>query len=331
MKNYPIIYSQQDPRWANIELGNAAGSTIGSYGCYDTCFSMKACYYGKNINPAELNQLFKDKEIYVNANLLTDSALNEVFPEIEYIGSDHYEEVPADLAKLQEYMSDPNITVTLCVDMPVGVHFVEVVDCDTASVTIANPWTGLVEPFSKLYGDAKTNILRYIVYKGQATKPQITIEQDLYSNLVGKSTKYDDLVTLGYQDALAVKTALDQKEETIKHLGETIQLKTNALVLLQDTFSTQKTTLLNTQATLSVAQEQAKKVPILLGQINDLTDSIDGENGYKKQISTLQTQNGTLTTKIKTIKDDTIAEVVPTGKVSKVFYIISMFFKNIKL
>ena len=61
MRTYPQIYSQRDPQWASQKLGTVIGATIGQYGCFITSFAMIARYYGHQITPNALNDIFTQK------------------------------------------------------------------------------------------------------------------------------------------------------------------------------------------------------------------------------------------------------------------------------
>ena len=287
MKNYPKLFSQRDPQWAGIQLGNAAGSTLGDYGCYDTCFAMIACYFGKDTNPAKLNQDFKAGNIYVNANLLTDDALNKIYGDIQYVGSDHYESVPADLSKLQSYMQDDSLTVTLCIDMGVnGYHFVEAVDCDGKTVTIANPWTGNVEPFSNLYGNPVTQILRYIVYKG-VVKKMVQVPSDDFEGLVFKSTQHDKMVPyLGLNDPRNT-TFEDEQKVVAGYKSRATDLQTKLDVASSEASSrTEQVGRLQGQLT-----DEVKLRGALTDKLNATVNSMPGiQKVYEDRIGVLQGQ-----------------------------------------
>ena len=216
MKQLPQVFSQQDPRWSSILLGSSPTVTIGQDGCYITSFAMIADYYGKNITPIDVNNFFKTNALFASTDLVSnDNDLQQMFSDIPYQTTDHYESVPADLAKLQGYMQDNSLMVVLCIDLGGGsMHFVVAVDCDGTNVTIANPWTGHIEPFAQLYGDATKNILKFIVYKGTPAAQPIPVDPDTFSKLVHNSTQYDsvcDYFALARNsDFSAVKTKLDE-------------------------------------------------------------------------------------------------------------------------
>lgn len=79
------------------------------------------------------------------------------------------------------------------------------------------------------------------------------------------------------------------KDETINHLGATIDQKNSELATLQATISKDKETLLITQQQLATAQEQAIKVPSLTEQLEACEQS---KKLYAEQVSALQTQLG---------------------------------------
>lgn len=65
------IYSQKDPRWANIKIGNT-NLTIGNFGCYMVDLAMLA-----NIPPNEVNALFTKKKAYnENGEIINERAYN---------------------------------------------------------------------------------------------------------------------------------------------------------------------------------------------------------------------------------------------------------------
>src|SRR6266498_2141240 len=147
----PIIYSQRDPRWSHLRLGTPSAlsaSTIGSDGCYLTCFAMLATHYGHAITPPDLNALLITRKLFILHNLLADHTLAAAFPDLSYAGSLHYEDLPADLTRLHDLLSDPATAVILELDFNhssidgIQPHFVVALSCDGHQVTIADPWYG---------------------------------------------------------------------------------------------------------------------------------------------------------------------------------------------
>ena len=323
MKVYPTIYSQQDPRWANKELGSQAGATIGQLGCYDTSFAMKACYYGKQTDPASLDDAFTAGNVFVNADLLTDDALNKIYGDIQYVESDHYETIPADLQKLKGYAQDNTITVTLCIAVGSGYHFVELVDCDGTTVTIANPWTGKIENFTSLYGSPTTNILRFIVYKGPAPVPMMQVPQSTYTNLVTKASNFDAVATALKIDPLdtqggvkavttinTLKTDDSTKDTTIANLNSQISQLTSDKALLADNLT-------QCQSTVEANKDCPANLLSMTTNFNQVTQDYETAKGnwtsketsYVQQLKTLQTK-----------LDNALVVKPPTGPLSSFFY-----------
>lgn len=60
--NLPTLYSQWDPRWANDMLGFNTNLPFNmyNYGCYITAWAMICQYYGKNVDPGQLNTKLKN-------------------------------------------------------------------------------------------------------------------------------------------------------------------------------------------------------------------------------------------------------------------------------
>lgn len=208
MRTLPVIYSQRDPRWSGQRLGTVDGTTIGSDGCYVTSFAMLGKYFGHDINPAQLDDIFTNRGWYVKGNLMTDDNLQKAFPDCVYQQTFHYESVPADLSKLKDLMTDPTVMVVLEVDFNpekggLQTHFVVCVDCDGTNVQIADPWTGTVHDIKTPYGAPKTTIQKFVVYKGKApattqpdTEDSLRKQRDDNWNLYqGELQKNKDLST----------------------------------------------------------------------------------------------------------------------------------------
>ncbi len=184
-RTLPVVFGQRDPRYANDPLGTSPSVTIGIGGCYVTSMTMVARYYGKHEDPTThedftphvLNLWFTRGNIYQNGDLLSDGALQQVFGDITLQEVDNYQNVPADLQKLGQLLSDQTLSVICELDLGNGnTHFVVALGTDGNDVQIANPWTGLVELLSATYGDAKTAILKFVVYKGNLPIIEVPVQ-----------------------------------------------------------------------------------------------------------------------------------------------------------
>jgi hypothetical protein len=198
MRQYPFIYSQRDPQWAGNQLGTVQGATIGAYGCILTSHAMKAGYYGHEVKPNALNDIYTQKNLYLSGDLLSDADLSAVFSDITLIETTSYADVPADLNHLKTLATDPTLTVTIEVDFDhdpndgIQTHFVELHDFDGTTLTIYDPWYGTDDDFTLHYG---TNIAQTIqkiaVYKGSPVAAPVTIDAPTFQKLVTNSTSYD--------------------------------------------------------------------------------------------------------------------------------------------
>ena len=223
MKSLPKIFSQRDSQWASQRLGTVNGTTIGQYGCFVTSFAMVAQFYGKDVNPAQLDDLFTNNGLYANGNLCTDDGLHKAYGDIEYVSSIAYPNDPADLNKLKDLLSDPSQIVILELDFDhdpndgIQTHFVVAVECDGSNVTIADPWYGTQNNFSDHYGNNPSQtIQKFVVYKGAPPSPMATITQKELDDIrLARDKNYND-----YQDALKSINTLNSK---IEELGQTIQ------------------------------------------------------------------------------------------------------------
>lgn len=198
MRQYPYIYSQRDPQWASQRLGTVNGITIGGYGCILTCNAMKAGYYGHQITPNALDDIFTNRGIYVQGDLLPDSGIHQVFDDIQLVEVKNFAGIPTDMNYLKEKSQDPTLTVTIEVDFDhnpsdgIQTHFVELHSYDGNTLRIYDPWYGQEDDFTTHYGtDPITTIQKFTVYKGNPGKPQMLVDQDLYAKLVSNSSAND--------------------------------------------------------------------------------------------------------------------------------------------
>jgi hypothetical protein len=224
MNSLPIIYNQRDPKWAGQRLGTVNGVTIGTDGCYVTSLAMACCYFGYIVTPAELDDIFTDRKLYVSGNLVTDDLLTKITPPaVKLYGVFHYDSTKADLNKLKQLLSDPSLFVVLEVDFDhnagngIQTHFLPAVRFEGDRLIVADPWYGVEAPFSDHYGtDPETTILKYVVYQG---KPPENLEQKLKDKTDEANENWDCLIMI----ADKVKISLNPNDK--KGSAELICLK----------------------------------------------------------------------------------------------------------
>jgi len=176
VKNFPQLYAQRDPRWANQRLGTADGITLGQYGCYVTSMAMLACYYGHPITPARLDDLYTARGIYVDGDMMPDDALHRAFPDLTLVAVHDFSNGPADLGLLRSIAADPSLTAVIGLDFDhnpadgVQTHFSPLAGCDGVHVQLADTWYGgVIVDMTVNYGpEPATTIQKVVVYKGPA-------------------------------------------------------------------------------------------------------------------------------------------------------------------
>lgn len=227
MRNYPQIYSQRDPQWASQRLGTVNGATIGQYGCYITSFAMTAGYFGHQITPNALDDIFTNKQLYADGDLVNnDGDLSKVFPDIQFQKSYYFINDPADLNLLKQLSADDSLAIILEVDFDhnpndgLQTHFICLHEYDGNTFKIYDPWYGTDDDFSLHYGNnpAQT-ILKFVVYKGNPVGATVAVDANVFPQLVDKATKYDAFHAAGYETV----------DDVIKKVGEL----TNANTQLQ--------------------------------------------------------------------------------------------------
>jgi hypothetical protein len=147
---------------------------------------MIASYFGHPQDPASLNALCTKNKIYVSLDLMPDDGLATAFSDIKYVQTFNYVSVAADLNNLKNIMADPTQIVVLEVDFNhnpadgIQTHFVVCTDCDGSNVTIADPWFGTVDNFTKNYGtNPAQTIVKFVVYKGTPVQGNVYKGLDL--------------------------------------------------------------------------------------------------------------------------------------------------------
>jgi hypothetical protein len=176
--------SQKDPRWRYKKLGFST-STIGGFGCLLVCHSMLLRYYGHDILPDALNEIYKEKGVYQNQNLIDYWKLPAVFPDLSCPVNGYVQcpDTPAPLEIIDSYL-DKKMPVIAMLDFDtatqgVQTHFVLVIGKDGSDYFINDPETGETyfltgSKYAKFKDPAK-DIYGLRLYQGP-----VVIEEDNY-------------------------------------------------------------------------------------------------------------------------------------------------------
>ncbi len=205
------LFSQRDPAWANHPLGwGPALGTIGEYGCLDTVDAMIATDSGHPFNPADMDDLFTSKGIFVREStgtfdLLTDDALARAFPADYSVQS--FWGFRGDLVAAA--VPTPNVYAVAWISTAsVPTHFVLFYSADARY--IADPWTGRVGTLAGYGGPAavkKTVLVTRLAPPTPApppppvplppepVPPPAPVPMALYSFVTGDDTHPADQVT----------------------------------------------------------------------------------------------------------------------------------------
>lgn len=158
--------SQHDSRWSNQLLGNS-NVTIGGYGCVITCLTMLA---GK-LNVGETNDLFKQKKVYLDPNLVIWGKVPDVYPNLQFVNRYNY----YDNNIVSDYVYNKKTPVIVQVDAgPIGSPRTDHYVIYLGDKKLVDPWTGTIRPTSDF------PIQRgFITYEIKPLVPILTCDQKI--------------------------------------------------------------------------------------------------------------------------------------------------------
>ena len=210
----PALFSQLDLRWANDFLGfyKELPYNIYNYGCFVTAWAMVCRYYGKDIDPGQLN--IKLKELgagigFVNGGDYVSGGVNKIYGDIK----EPRTLTPSDLtdAQIGEIRTaiDNGYPVICGIDVnPRTVaydsHFVIFVDYnpnDENDFTIADPLGGKTRSLKDYLGwlvpGIRKTVYSYVITSGPKPKlnsDTIPVLKTDFEKLVHNSSEWDKVV-----------------------------------------------------------------------------------------------------------------------------------------
>lgn len=185
--NLPTIYSQWDPRWANDLLGFNTDPKFNmyNYGCFVTSWAIVCRYFGKDIDPGQLNQKLKDLGVgkgFDKSGNYIPGGVNRIYGDIKETRT----ATPTALtdAQMGEIRTsiDNGYPVIIGLDVnPKTVaydsHFVVVVDYDPSdenNLTIADPLGGKLRSLKDYLGwlvpGVRKTVYSFVVTSGPKPK-----------------------------------------------------------------------------------------------------------------------------------------------------------------
>lgn len=230
--------SQRNPTWKDKKLGTSSVSTIGNYGCLLTCGAMVCNYFGKETDPAKLNdEMVKVKGFY-NGSYWTWGKLTEVYNDISFdwdvYNKGNCQDIPAPLDLIDKLLEE-RIPVIVQVDFSPGgaveEHWV-LVKGKEGDYLINDPWTGEEYFFTAKYGDPKRYIFAIRAYRGPIENKFHLIQggvevktydkhpDDTISDLEKKVESLNDQVATAVLENDELRKQLKQQEEDNKDLSE---------------------------------------------------------------------------------------------------------------
>lgn len=145
------IYSQRDPRWSGVPLGFSKKTTIGSHGCFVTCFAMMV-----RKEPHIVNQILKEANAFGGPDrdlIISERAAKALG--MEYFGKEtNIDNVPNMEISIKEVDMSPAPGKQQ--------HFVIRIAGDKDKKVIIDPWTGKIEPIG-FYPFVSYRLFKYSV------------------------------------------------------------------------------------------------------------------------------------------------------------------------
>jgi hypothetical protein len=111
--NIPL-YSQIDPRWRNIALGESRTLTLGSHGCVVCCLAMMLSGVGYNVDPIKVNDdMRKSRAFLPGTGRAIWARVADAYPLIKYSYQVIYDKREADIKLISELTNSLPVLVEL--------------------------------------------------------------------------------------------------------------------------------------------------------------------------------------------------------------------------
>ena len=132
---------------------------------------MLLSYYGHEFLPDVLNEVYKDKNVFDQKNMVNFFAAANVFGDITADEFYNCYDLPCDLTKIDKYLNEKKPVIAMVDFSPtagVQTHFVLIIGkSDDGHYLINDPWTGETYFFHAKYGEPARYIYGLRLYSGE--------------------------------------------------------------------------------------------------------------------------------------------------------------------
>lgn len=214
--------SQRDERWKLKRLGFST-LTLGGYGCVVVCLSMICQYFGKDTDPAKLNEALKSVKGF-SGGLIIWNKLSEVYPDIKLEKIIECPTTHAPMSEVDYWLLEKKCPVIVWVDFnpdqAIQQHFVLIVGKDEqGNYLINDPWTGETYYLHAKYPpSAKLSILGLRIYSGKTHEEKVYTEEEMTEIRLERDNNWNL-----YQNTL--KEIENVKKTNIKLTSDLVKLK----------------------------------------------------------------------------------------------------------
>jgi hypothetical protein len=240
------VFNQQDNKWGNHELGVGQGYLIKRYGCALTCLCALANYYGRTIDPGQLNlELVAHNGFASNGTTNSDGTVNKtflywgtlaaVYGEIILEKNVAYPASPADMGMVDAYLQTgkPVVVGVSFLHNPkdtVPSHYVVLYQKnDDGTYLCMDPWFGDKTSFNTRYavnGMSVANaILQVVAYSGPV--PENKVEEAPIAAHPQQAVTPEDIARsqsdANYNLYLQEVELVKQKDDRIMELQQKVQ------------------------------------------------------------------------------------------------------------
>jgi len=185
------IYSQRDPRWADVNLGSSTTTTISSHGCTITSLGMVA-----NINPLEVNNRLKNVNGYAETNKVLWTKVGEAIPWLKF----EWRGYTYENGRVVDAIQRNGFCLVEVDGSRIGgtKHWVVYI----GNQRMYDPWTG-IEKDTNYYPPTGYSIINKIDNPPPVSEDCLVKNDEegkkLFENLVAKASKFDAVNAEGYQ------------------------------------------------------------------------------------------------------------------------------------